>query len=81
GGGARCHRLPGGPPHGAGAGHDAYPYREIEYAYTYGRPPADSLAAGFLAFTTRGPGQDVVRTHGHLPCGTPEGLRVCGAAD
>ncbi|MGW8947219.1 PstS family phosphate ABC transporter substrate-binding protein [Streptomyces koyangensis] len=64
-----------------GAGHDAYPYREIEYAYTYGRPPADSPAAGFLAFATRGPGQDAVRTHGHPPCGTPEGLRVCGAAD
>ncbi|MFF3642744.1 PstS family phosphate ABC transporter substrate-binding protein [Streptomyces sp. NPDC002564] len=54
-----------------------YPYREIEYAYTYGQPPADSLAAGFLAYA-RGTGLDVVRTHGHLPCSTPEGLRVCG---
>lgn len=27
-----------------------------------------------------GPGLDVVRTHGHPPCGTPEGLPVCGAA-
>ncbi|CAM5447716.1 hypothetical protein Sgou_26060 [Streptomyces gougerotii] len=33
-----------------------------------------------LAFATRGPGQDVVRVHGHLPCRTPEGLRM-GAAD
>ncbi|BDH51855.1 hypothetical protein MTP02_28660 [Streptomyces albus] len=79
--GVRRLSLDGRRPSLDGAGHDAYPYREIEYAYTYGRPPADSLAAGFLAFTTRGPGQDVVRTHGHLPCGTPEGLRVCGAAD
>ncbi|MEU5775292.1 substrate-binding domain-containing protein [Streptomyces venezuelae] len=54
-----------------------YPYREIEYAYTYGLPPADSLAAGFLAYA-RGTGLDVIRTHGHLPCATPEGLRVCG---
>ncbi|MEV6462388.1 MULTISPECIES: PstS family phosphate ABC transporter substrate-binding protein [Streptomyces] len=79
--GVRRLSLDGRRPSLDGAGHDAYPYREIEYAYTYGRPPADSLAAGFLAFATRGPGQDVVRTHGHLPCGTPEGLRVCGAAD
>lgn len=57
----------------------SYPYREIEYAYTYGSPPADSLVAGFLAYLGRGSGQDVVRTHGHLPCATPLGLRICGA--
>lgn len=56
-----------------------YPYREIEYAYTYGQPPADSLASSFLSYVGRGSGQDVVRTHGHLPCGTPVGLRICGA--
>ncbi|WJV47272.1 substrate-binding domain-containing protein [Streptomyces flavofungini] len=55
---------------------DGYPYREIEYAYTYGQPPADSLASSFLAYA-RGSGQDVIRTHGHLPCATPEGLRAC----
>ncbi|WP_432124181.1 substrate-binding domain-containing protein [Streptomyces sp. C10-9-1] len=55
-----------------------YPYREIEYAYTYGRPPADSLASSFLAYMSRGPGQDVITTHGHLPCASPRGLRVCG---
>ncbi|MFG2498527.1 substrate-binding domain-containing protein [Streptomyces sp. NPDC048441] len=55
-----------------------YPYREIEYAYTYGRPPANSLASSFLAYATRGKGQDVVHTHGHLPCQTPVGLRMCG---
>ncbi|WP_406007659.1 substrate-binding domain-containing protein [Streptomyces sp. NBC_00637] len=54
-----------------------YPYREIEYAYTYGRPPADSLASSFLTYLTRGNGQDVIRTHGHLPCWTPEGMRLC----
>ncbi|MFI2617456.1 substrate-binding domain-containing protein [Streptomyces sp. NPDC018584] len=54
-----------------------YPYREIEYAYTYGQPPADSLASSFLAYA-RGTGLDVIRTHGHLPCATPEGLRICG---
>ncbi|MFJ5848697.1 substrate-binding domain-containing protein [Streptomyces sp. NPDC092903] len=56
----------------------SYPYREIEYAYTYGSPPADSLASSFLAYLSRGSGQDVIRTHGHLPCATPQGLRICG---
>ncbi|MFI6486791.1 substrate-binding domain-containing protein [Streptomyces sp. NPDC050564] len=54
-----------------------YPYREIEYAYTYGQPPADSLASSFLSYISRGSGQDVIRTHGHLPCGTPVGLKIC----
>ncbi|QLI99711.1 substrate-binding domain-containing protein [Streptomyces sp. NEAU-sy36] len=57
--------------------HSRYPYREIEYAYTYGRPPADSLASSFLTYLTRGNGQDVIRTHGHVPCWTPEGLKLC----
>src|SRR5262249_22378537 len=55
-----------------------YPSREIEYAYTYGQPPADSLASSFLTYISRGSGQDVIRTHGHLPCGTPVGLKICG---
>lgn len=56
----------------------AYPYREIEYANAYGRPPADSPASSFLGCLSRGNGQDVIRTHGHLPCTTPKGLRVRG---
>jgi hypothetical protein len=64
-------------------GTSSYPYREIEYAYaytyTYGRPLADSLAPSFLTYISRGNGQDVIRTHGHLPCGTPVGLKICGA--
>ncbi|WP_327239996.1 substrate-binding domain-containing protein [Streptomyces sp. NBC_01318] len=59
-------------------GSSTYPYREIEYAYTYGQPPADSLASSFLGYLSRGNGQDVIRTHGHLPCATPKGLRICG---
>jgi hypothetical protein len=55
-------------------GTSSYPYREIEYAYTYGRPPADSLASGFLTCISRGNGQDVIRTHGHLTVG----LKGCG---
>ncbi|MGW5428027.1 substrate-binding domain-containing protein [Streptomyces sp. NPDC004059] len=58
-------------------GHSAYPYREIEYAYTYGKPPADSLASSFLTYLSRGQGQEIVRTHGHVPCWTPEGMKLC----
>ncbi|MFF4044632.1 substrate-binding domain-containing protein [Streptomyces sp. NPDC001816] len=58
-------------------GHSPYPYREIEYAYTYGRPPADSLASSFLTYLSRGNGQNIVRTHGHVPCWTPEGMKLC----
>ncbi|MET7452729.1 substrate-binding domain-containing protein [Streptomyces sp. NPDC005574] len=78
-GGLRTVKLDGDAPsvdaieHGA----NAYPYREIEYAYTYGRPPADSLASSFLTYLSRGNGQDVIRTHGHIPCWTPEGLKLC----
>ncbi|MFF2200812.1 hypothetical protein [Streptomyces sp. NPDC058145] len=42
-----------------------------------GQSSADSLASGFLTYLTRGNGQYVVRTHGHVPCWTPEGLRLC----
>lgn len=59
-------------------GTSSYPYREIEYAYTYGQPPADSLASSFLTYLARGNGQDVIRTHGHVPCWTPEGMELCG---
>ena len=59
-------------------GTSGYPYREIEYVYTYGRPAADSLAASFVNYLSRGAGQDVIRDQGHFPCFAPEGLRLCG---
>ncbi|MFE9250955.1 substrate-binding domain-containing protein [Streptomyces sp. NPDC007088] len=55
-----------------------YPFREIEYAYTYGNPPSSSLVSDFLTFMIHGAGQEIVRTRGHLPCYTPEGLKLCG---
>ncbi|MCZ0987869.1 substrate-binding domain-containing protein [Streptomyces diastatochromogenes] len=58
-------------------GHSPYPYREIEYAYTYGQPPANSLASSFLTYLSRGSGQEIIRTHGHVPCWTPEGMKLC----
>ncbi|RFU85957.1 phosphate ABC transporter substrate-binding protein [Streptomyces triticagri] len=63
-------------PSGGGSG-DAYPFRETEYAYTYGRPPANSLVSSFLNYMSRGSGQDVMRTHGHVPCAAPDGIALC----
>ncbi|SED06714.1 substrate-binding domain-containing protein [Streptomyces sp. TLI_105] len=59
-------------------GESGYPYREIEYAYTWGLPPTDSLTSSFLTYLRSGRGQDVISAHGHLPCATPKGLPVCG---
>ena len=50
------------------ADHGAYPFWQTEYAYTYGEPSADSLAASFLRYLTNQVGQDVIRSHGDRPC-------------
>ncbi|WP_176709942.1 PstS family phosphate ABC transporter substrate-binding protein [Streptomyces sp. Wb2n-11] len=51
-----------------GADEGAYPYWQTEFAYTYGEPPADSIAAGFLRYLANEVGKDVLRSHGHRPC-------------
>ncbi|MFD4598366.1 substrate-binding domain-containing protein [Streptomyces sp. NPDC058464] len=58
-------------------GDSSYPYREIEYAYTYGWPAADSLVSSFLSYVRTGNGQDVIRSYGHLPCYIPVGMKLC----
>lgn len=50
------------------ATHAAYPFWSTEYAYTYGDPPADSLAASFLRYLTTQVGRDIIRAHGNIPC-------------
>jgi ABC-type phosphate transport system substrate-binding protein len=70
-------RLNGQAPSIQAIGDSSYPFTEIEYAYTYGRPPTDSLATSFLNYLIRGSGQDVMKAHGQLPCYTPEGLKRC----
>ncbi|MFJ3904421.1 substrate-binding domain-containing protein [Streptomyces sp. NPDC090025] len=70
--------IDGRVPHVDELGTSTYPYREIEYAYTYGLPRPGSLTASFLTYLERGTGQDVISVHGHLPCATPKGLRICG---
>ncbi|MEV6329524.1 substrate-binding domain-containing protein [Streptomyces sp. NPDC051909] len=75
------HRMAvdGRRPDVAELGSSPYPYREIEYAYTWELPKPGSLTSSFLTYLGRGGGQDVVLGHGHLPCATPKGLRICGA--
>ncbi|MEW1861852.1 substrate-binding domain-containing protein [Streptomyces sp. NPDC088194] len=75
--GVRTLTIDGHAPTPQAVADSSYPFTEIEYAYTYGLPPADSLAAGFLDFTLRGAGQDLLTAGGHLPCYTPEGLKRC----
>ncbi|MFI9648870.1 PstS family phosphate ABC transporter substrate-binding protein [Streptomyces sp. NPDC052040] len=58
-----------------------YPYRGVEYAYTYGRPPTGSLTARFLAYVGQSTGEDVIRAHGHLPCSAPAVAPLCADDD
>ncbi|MFP8904616.1 substrate-binding domain-containing protein [Streptomyces atacamensis] len=62
------------------ADHGAYPFWETEYAYTYGEPPARSLAAGFLRYLTNEVGRDVVRSRGHRPCAELQNPVLCRPA-
>lgn len=58
-------------------GKSEYPYRGVEYAYTYDRPAAGSLAASFLAYVGQGTGENVIRAHGHLPCSATQSTGLC----
>ncbi|MGW2800263.1 PstS family phosphate ABC transporter substrate-binding protein [Streptomyces sp. NPDC001269] len=58
-----------------------YPYRGVEYAYTYRRSPAGSLTAQFLAYVSQSTGESEIRTHGHLPCSAPAVLPLCADDD
>ncbi|WP_405177482.1 substrate-binding domain-containing protein [Nocardia sp. NBC_01377] len=46
----------------------SYPFWGVEYAYSNGDLPGDSLAASFLHYLTVGAGNGVVRAHGNEPC-------------
>ncbi|MEV5487724.1 substrate-binding domain-containing protein [Streptomyces bobili] len=54
-----------------------YPYWQTELAYTYGEPPAGSLAAAFLTYLTEQGGRDVLRAYGNRLCSEVENPRVC----
>ncbi|MEU6492026.1 substrate-binding domain-containing protein [Streptomyces sp. NPDC046984] len=61
-------RIDGYPATLEGADEGAYPYWQTEFAYTYGEPPADSMAAGFLRYLADEVGKDIIRSHGDRPC-------------
>jgi phosphate transport system substrate-binding protein len=61
----------------ADADHGVYPFWETEYAYTFGAPAADSLAASFLRYLTNEVGQDVIRSHGNRPCAELQNPALC----
>lgn len=58
----------------------AYPFWETEYGYTYGEPPATSLAASFLRYLTDQVGADILRTHGNRPCSELQNPALCRPA-
>jgi hypothetical protein len=65
------------PPILEGVGHGTYPYRQTEYAYTYGEPSAGSIAAAFLRYRTDQGGKDVLREYGNRPCSETRYPLVC----
>ncbi|MFB7085609.1 hypothetical protein [Streptomyces sp. NPDC056296] len=60
-----------------GADEGAYPYWQTEIAYTYGEPPADSIAAGFLRYLADEVGKDIIRSQGHRPCSELDKPLLC----
>ncbi|QKW07448.1 substrate-binding domain-containing protein [Streptomyces sp. NA04227] len=71
--------IDGRPASVADIATSGYPYRSVEYAYTYGTPKADSLTARFLNFMTvsGGSAEEAMRRHLQLPCAEPEALQIC----
>ncbi|MET7767643.1 substrate-binding domain-containing protein [Nocardia sp. NPDC005366] len=49
----------------------SYPFWGVEYAYSNGDLPAESLAASFLHYLTADIGAEVLRSHGNEPCASP----------
>ncbi|MGW5604454.1 substrate-binding domain-containing protein [Streptomyces rochei] len=78
--GVRQVRIDGYPATLEGADQGAYPFWETEIAYTYGEPPADSIAAGFLRYLADEVGKDVIRSQGHRPCSELDKPLVCRPA-
>ncbi|MBD2818651.1 substrate-binding domain-containing protein [Streptomyces parvulus] len=78
--GVRQVRIDGYPATLEGADQGTYPFWETEIAYTYGEPPADSIAAGFLHYLADEVGKDVIRSQGHRPCSELDKPLVCRPA-
>ncbi|MFD8819560.1 PstS family phosphate ABC transporter substrate-binding protein [Streptomyces sp. NPDC059627] len=67
----------GMPPTLEGVEQGTYPYWQTEYAYTYGEPPAGSIAAAFLRYLTDQGGKDILREYGNRPCSETRYPLVC----
>jgi phosphate transport system substrate-binding protein len=63
-----------------GVQHGRYPYWQTEYAYTYGVPPADSIAAAFLRYLTDQGGKDILREFDDQPCSVTAFPLLCEPA-
>ncbi|MDF2271102.1 substrate-binding domain-containing protein [Streptomyces coacervatus] len=70
-------RIDDMPPTLDGVENGTYPYWQTEYAYTYGEPPADSIAAAFLRYLTDQGGKDILREYGNRPCSETAYPLVC----
>jgi len=56
-----------------GNGPGKYHFWAVEYLYSYGTPPANSLAAAFLGYLNSYAAKDILRSRGYIPC-TDRGL-------
>ncbi|WP_007508677.1 substrate-binding domain-containing protein [Pseudofrankia saprophytica] len=45
-----------------------YPFWEVEYLYTYGTPPGDSLLSAFLEYVSTDTAKNLLRGEGFTPC-------------
>ncbi|WP_052770367.1 substrate-binding domain-containing protein [Streptomyces sp. CNQ-509] len=70
-------KIDGREPTAAGVEDADYPYWQTEFAYTYGEPPAGSIAAAFLNFLTQQTGRDILRDQGHGLCSEAEHTGEC----
>ncbi|MFH0519286.1 hypothetical protein ACHBTE_19200 [Streptomyces sp. M41] len=69
--------IDGRQPTAEGVEETNYPYWQTEFAYTYGEPPAGSVAAAFLNFLTRQSGGDILHEHGHGLCSEARNSGEC----
>jgi len=72
----------GAEPGVIGNGQGKYHFWTVEYLYSYGTPPANSIAAAFLGYLNSYAAKDILRSQGYIPC-TDRGLtsvrRFCQA--
>jgi phosphate transport system substrate-binding protein len=58
----------GAEPGVIGNGPGKYRFWTVEYLYSYGTPPANSLPAAFLGYLNSYAAKDILRGQGYIPC-------------